>query len=137
MKYEFIKNGIDDYTLKYKGKEINFNSNVGIVKKMQEANRIARLKMVSDLAKENMSIKDLIKETKKDGKTYYDNSSKEELEKAYIEETNSKIFLETIEELFKIPMIELLTDIGLTQEEEITKFSETLGSILVGQFPSK
>jgi hypothetical protein len=63
---------------------------------MQEANRIARLKMISDLAKENMSIKDLIKETKKDGKTYYDNSSKEELEKAYIEETNSKIFLETI-----------------------------------------
>lgn len=137
MKYEFIKNGTDDYSLKYKDKEIKFNSNVNIVKKMQEVNRLARLKMVKDLAKENMTIKDLTKEIKQDGKTYYDNSSKEELEKAYIDELSSEVFLEIVEEMLGMELTTLLTEIGLTDEKEISDFSTQLGSIIVGQFPSK
>ena len=137
MKYEFIKNAPDDYTLKYKDKEINFKSTVDIVKKMQEVNRIARLKLVKDLAKENMTIKDLVKEIKKDGKTYYDNSSKEEIEKVYIEETSGIVFLEIVEEMLGISMVNLIADIGLENEEETSKFSEELGNIIIGQFPSK
>ena len=124
MKYEFIKNAPDDYTLKYKDKEINFKSTVDIVKKMQEVNRIARLKLVKDLAKENMTIKDLVKEIKKDGKTYYDNSSKEEIEKVYIEETSGIVFLEIVEEMLGISMVNLIADIGLENEEETSKFRE-------------
>ena len=78
-KYEFIKNGVDDYTLKYKDKEINFNSNVNIQKDLQDVPERARKKMILDLAKEGISIKDLSKEIKENGKTYYDNSNKDEL----------------------------------------------------------
>ena len=49
-KYEFIKNGVDDYTLKYKDKEINFNSNVNIVNNLQDSLSKARMIMIKDLA---------------------------------------------------------------------------------------
>lgn len=137
MKYEFIKNGADDYSLKYKDKEIKFNSNIDIVNRMQEANKNARIRMIQELGRAGMTIKELTKEIKKDGKTYYDNSNKEELEKTYIEEENTKTFLNIVKELFGMELIELLQDIGLSNENEIQEFSTTLGKVLTGQFPSK
>jgi hypothetical protein len=133
-KYEFIKNGVDDYTLKYKDKEINFNSNVNIVNNLQDSISKARMNMIKDLAKEGMTIKDLVIERKENGKTYYDNTNKEELEKAYLEKEQSKVFIEIIEKLFGMSVEELFVDMELTSVEESTQFSEELGKILVGNF---
>lgn len=135
-KYEFIKNGIDDYTLKYKDKEINFKSNVDVVNRLQNSIANARLKMIKDLAKEGISLKDLTIEKKENGKTYYDNTNKDELEKAYTQQEQSKVFMEIIKELFGMDITELFLDIGLATEEESEQFSEEFGQILVGQFQS-
>lgn len=135
-KYEFIKNGVDDYTLKYKDKEINFNSNVNIQKDLQDVPERARKKMILDLAKEGISIKDLSKEIKENGKTYYDNSNKDELEKVYIEEEQAKTFLNIIENLFGMDYIELLKELEIENEEDVSSFATELGYILSGQFPS-
>jgi hypothetical protein len=137
MKYQFIKNGEDDYLLKYKDKEIHFNSNVDIAVRMQEVNKIARIKMIQDLGKAGVTIKELTKEIKKDGKTYYDNSNKEELEKEYIEEERSKVFNEVAKELLGMDFVELVKDIGITDEKEATKLGEEFGMILAGTFPSE
>ena len=134
-KYEIIKNGTDDYTLKYKDKEINFNTNVGIVKKIQEVQKNARVKLIMNLTKEGISIKDLVKEEKKDGKTYYDNSNKEELEKIYIEQEMGEVFQNEIEKMMGMPLTTLLEEIGLTEEKEIEDFSSELGKVMVGQTP--
>ena len=133
-KYEFIKNGVDDYTLKYKDKEINFKSNVNIVNNLQDSISKARMNMIKDLAKEGMTIKDLVVERKENGKTYYDNTNKEELEKAYLEKEQSKVFIEIIEKLFGMNVEDLFIDMELTSVEESTQFSEELGKILVGNF---
>lgn len=136
-KYEFIQRGKDDYILKYKDKQIEFNSSVDIVKKMQEAIKNARLKMIMDLGKNNMSIKDLIKEERKEGKTYFDNSNKDELEQIYLQDEQSKVFLEATEKMFGIKLEKLLIDMDLTDTKEIEEFSTELGKIIVGQFPSR
>ena len=136
-KFEFIKNGVDDYTLKYKNKEINFNSKVDLVNRLQDTMAKARMKMIKDLSKQGMSIKDLTVETKKDGKTYYDNTNKIELENIYIQQEQTQIFMEIMEELFGMNITELFADIGLTDEKDGEEFSKQFGEILVGQFPSQ
>ena len=136
-KYEFIKNGVDDYTLKYKDKEINFNSNVDIASRLQEANKIGRNQMIINLAKNGTTVKELTKEIKKDGKTYYDNSNIEALEKNYIQEAQNRIFIEVVEELFKVKFTEFILDIGIETEEDMKKFGEDFANIITGNFPSK
>lgn len=136
-RYEFIKNAADDYTLKYKDKEINFKSTVDIVKRLQEAIEKGKNKLIFDLAKEGMTIKDLQKEEKKDGKTYVDNSNYEALEKNYIQKAQSDIFMDVIEELFNKKFTDLILEIGIDNEEEMEQFGTDLGNILNGNFPSK
>ena len=135
-KYEFIKNGVDDYTLKYKNKEINFKSNVDIVNRLQDTVASGRMKMIKDLAKEGISIKDLTIETKKDGKTYYDNTNKVELENTYIQQEQGRVFMEIIKEVFGMEITELFLDIEL-DESETEEFAKEFGEILTGRFQSK
>lgn len=133
-KYEFIKNNVDDYTLKYKDKEINFKSNVNIVSRFQNVVAEAKKAMMFDCIAKGIKPDDLTKKTIKDGKTYYDNSMKEELENLYIQEAQGKIFLDAIKELLGIEAIELFLEIGLETEEETTQFANELGNILVGKY---
>lgn len=135
-KYEFIKNGVDDYTLKYKDKEINFKSNVDVVNRLQDTVASGRMKMIKDLAKEGLSIKDLTIETKKDGKTYYDNTNKVELENTYIQQEQGRVFKEIIKEVFGMDITELFLDIEL-DESETEEFAKEFGEILTGRFQSK
>lgn len=135
-KYEFIKNGIDDYTLKYKDKEINFKSNVDVVNRLQDTVATGRMKMIKDLAKEGLSLKDLTIETKKDGKTYYDNTNKVELENTYIQQEQGRVFMEIIKEVFGKEITELFLDIEL-DESETEEFAKEFGEILTGRFQSK
>lgn len=135
MKYEIIKNGVDDYTLKYKDNEIKLRSSVGLAEKMQGAIKTARMKMIKDLVKEGTTIDELTKKTSKDGKTYYDNSNKDELEKIYIADENERVFNECIREMTGKTLTDLIFDIGLTSETEAQKFGEEVGGILTGNFP--
>jgi len=137
MKYEFIKNAPDDYTLKYKDKVINFHNTVDIATKLQSSIEKGKNKLIFDLAKEGLTIKSLEVETKKDGKTYIDNSNFEALEKNYIEKAQADTFIEIVEELFKTNFNELMKDIGFSTESEMTQFGTDLGNILNGNFPSK
>lgn len=131
-KYKFDKLSMDQYKLTYKDKEIEFNSKVDYVKQLQEVNKTARLKMIADLSSKGMSVKDLVKEEKKDGKTLYDNSNKEYIEEAYIQEVQQEVFSDIIKTMMGISLEELILDIGLNTEEEITEFGNEIGKILVG-----
>ena len=62
--YEIIKNGTDDYTLKYKDKKFDFHTDLSIMKELQSISKRARVKMVTDLAKEGVSLKDFTIEKK-------------------------------------------------------------------------
>lgn len=135
MKYEIIKNGVDNYTLKYQDKEIKLHSSVGLAEKMQSAIKSARMKMIKDLVKEGTTIDELTKKTTKDGKTYYDNSNKEELEQIYIADENEKVFNACVKEMTGMTLTDLMLEIGLTTETEATKFGEEIGGILTGNFP--
>lgn len=134
--YEIIKNGTDDYTLKYKDKELNFHTDISIMRDMQSISKRARVKMVTDLSKQGVSLKDFTIEKKENGKTYFDNSNKAELEKAYIDEETTIVFNEIIEKQFGMDLLGLLQDIGLENEKDITKFSEELMTALIGKTPS-
>lgn len=135
--YEIIKNGTDDYVLKYKDKELKFHTDLSIMKDMQSISKRARVKMITDLAKQGVSLKDFTIEKKENGKTYYDSANKNELERAYIEEETTIVFNEIIERQFKMDLISLIQDIGLTEEKDIEDFSKNLVQALIGQTPSE
>lgn len=135
MKYEFIKVDEDTTKLKYKEKEFTFKRNVKLVSEMQGIIKKSRVKIIQDLAKDGISIKSLTIETKKDGKTYYDNSNKAELEKIYQEEAMLDFLDSKSQEIFKMGIAEVLQDIGLTAEAEGEKFAKDFLSYLSGNIP--
>lgn len=134
MKYKF--NIEDDIvSLKYKDKEFTFKTNVKLVSEMQSLVMKARIEMIQDINKSGQTIKDFTKEIKKDGKTYYDNTNKVELEKIYQEKITLEFFNKKCEEIFGMDIAGLMQDIGLTTEEEGSKFSNDLISYLSGNIP--
>lgn len=135
MKYQFIKVDEDTTKLKYKDKEFEIKRNVKLVSEIQALVMKARVKMIQDFAKQGISVKDLTIETKKDGKTYYDNSNKAELEKIYQEQMTLEYFNNKYQELFGMDMAGLIQDIGLEKEDEVAKFSEELVQHLNGSIP--
>lgn len=137
MKYQIIKNGTDDYILKYKDKEFNYKSDIELMSKLQSAPKLARIEMLKDLAKEGISLKDFTIESRKEGKTYFDNTNKNELENTYIQNKMLEIIDNSCKEKFNLSFTELLLDIDLTEQQEQEKFSSELGSSLMGKFPSK
>ena len=86
MKYQFIEKDEDTTILKYQDKEYEIKKDVELVSKLQSVNKDARLTMYSDLVKKGISKDDLVITTKKDGKTYVDNSYLDELEKQYLKD---------------------------------------------------
>lgn len=135
-KYKITKNGVDDYTLEYKEKKFDFHTDLKMMSKIQGATKTARLKMINDATKEGISLKEYTKEIKKDGKTYYDNTNKEELEKIYIDDEISNVFNEICKENFNQDLMTLIQDIGL-DDNEIEKFSQELSEALLGKTPSR
>ena len=125
---------MDDYVLKYKDQELKFNSKVEYINDLQDAMKKARVQMVKDLAKDGLTVKSLVVEQVKDGKTYYDNSNKDFIEKAYIEDAQTTVFNGVIKKMFGKEMTELALDIGLETEAEVNKFGEDIGTVLQGRF---
>lgn len=134
-KFEFIKNGIDDYTLKYKDKEIRFNSKVEFIKDLQEVQKNARNRMVADLIKQGMSVQDLIIKRVEGAKTIEDHSNKDYIEQGYIQEEQSKVLDNICKKLFNMDVSTLILDIGFNDEKDIEVFYKEFGDILAGSVP--
>ena len=134
--YEIIKNGVDDYSLKYKDKEFKFHADINLKKKMQGVYKTAKIKMLMDLASEGMSLKQFTIEEKKNGKTYSDNTNKAELEQAYIDNEMAEVFNQICIDNFGMDLSDLIMDIGL-EDKQIEDFSKDLAMALNGNFPSK
>ena len=130
-KYEIVKDGLDNYILKYKDKQICFKSTVNIVNQLQESTKKARMNMIMDLSKEGKTIKDLIVETEKDGKIIQDHSNKDFIEEGYIQEEQAKVFQNVIKEMLGVSLEDLIIDIGLN-EKEVEELGTDLGRCLVG-----
>lgn len=137
MKYEFIKKTDDIRILKYGDKEFEFKVNIKLISEIQSIISEARIQMIQDFAKKGQSIKDLVIEKKENGKTYYDNSNKIELEKIYNEKLTLEFFNNKCKELFKMDLIDLMQDIKLETEEETDKFAKELIENLSGKIPSE
>lgn len=137
MKYEIIKNGQDDYTLKYKDKEINFHSDVEAVTELQDVYALAKERMVLELAEKGKTIGELIKVIHKDGKTYYDHSNKDLMIEVYTEKEMSRIFSKSVKKMLGMELVELLNEIGITEKSENEQLSKELGEVLVGRFQNK
>jgi hypothetical protein len=136
MKYNFSLED-DIVSLKYKDKEFSFKVNVKLISEMQGIVMEARKKMLMDIAKTGQSIKDLTIETRENGKVYYDNSNKLELEKIYQEELTIDFFNKKCEEFFNMDLATLMNDIGLETEDEGAKFSNDFISYMSGNIPSR
>lgn len=134
-KYEFIKNGMDDYTLKYKDKEIHFCSKVEMVKDLQEVTKNARLEMVTDLAKKGMTIQDLVKEQKEGSKIIYDHSNKDFIEQGYIQQEQAKVVDKICKQVFGMDSSAIILDIGFSDEKEVEQFYKEFGDILANSAP--
>ena len=137
MKYEFKKNGEDDYSLIYKDKTINFKSDVSVVNRLQEAEANAKIKMIADLSAKGISLRTLTIEVEKDGKKYYDNTNRTQMEQVYVQKEFAQVFNDIVEELLGMPSQQLYNELDLTQDE-FEEFSKEFGLIITGQykFPS-
>ena len=136
-KYEFTKVSTDNYILKYKDKSFEFKTDISLANQMQGIYMNARVKMIKDLAKDGLSIKDLSIETKRDGKIYVDNTNRIELENAYNEEAMAKFFDDLCKSRFGLTLAELLIDIGIVEDTKaVGDFSAELTSALTGTTPS-
>lgn len=134
MKYKF--NFEDDIvSLKYKDKEFTFKTNVKLISEMQGLVMKARIEMITDINKSGQSIKDFTKEIKENGKTYFDNSNKKELETIYQEKVTLEYFNKKCEEYFKMDLPSLIQDIGLEGENEGAEFTSNLMSYMTGNIP--
>lgn len=134
MKYEFIRLDEDNIKLKYKDKEFTFKVNVKLISEMQKIIMESRIKLIEDLAEKGKSIKNLTIEIKKDGKTYYDNSNKQELEQIYQEQEYLRFFNNKCQEIFNMDLQSLIDDIGLN-DEEAEIFGKELTMNLSGKTP--
>lgn len=132
MKYQFIQEDTDTSILKYKDKEYTIKRDVELVSKLQSVNRDARLSMYADLVKKGISKDSLVITTKKDGKTYVDNSYLDELEKQYLKDEQYNLFNDLCKTYFNMSMEQLVLDIGLKPDES-QKFGTELGEAISGK----
>lgn len=132
MEYQFIKKELDKYVLKYKDKEIEFTSTIGIASRIQKHQEQAETKMILDLAKQGMTINDLKVEKIVNGKKYIDEANYNEIKKIYRDNALNEVFDEICLELFNYKLADLAVDIGLETAEDGVKFASDLMNILVG-----
>ena len=137
MKYQIIKNGQDDYTLKYKDKEINFHSDVETVTELQDVYELGKERLVLELAEKGKTIGEFVKVIHKDGKTYYDHSNKDMMIEIYTQKEMSRIFQKAIKKMLGIELVELIKEIGITEKAESEQLSKELGEVLLGRFQNK
>ena len=131
MKYSFTSIDTDITELTYKDKRFEVHKDVDLMKRMQSIPIKARTAMMLDLSKKGITKKDLVIERKEGNKTYYDNSNLLEVEEAYTNQASVDIIDELCQKYFNMGLAELITDIGL-DENETEKFGVDLMSAFSG-----
>lgn len=131
MKYSFTSIDTDTTELTYKDKRFEVHKDVDLMKRMQSIPIKARTAMMLDLSKKGITKKDLVIERKEGNKTYYDNSNLLEVEEAYTNQASVDIIDELCQKYFNMGLAELITDIGL-DENETEKFGVDLMSAFSG-----
>lgn len=129
-KIEYIDE--DKRVLKYKDKELEFTKDVELASKFQELAKRTKTRMIVDLAKQGISVNDLVIKTEKDGKTIEDHSNEDAIYKMYQGEEMLKILDEICTKYFNMTLVKLLEDMKLTKEQEF-KFGEDLMEALIGK----
>lgn len=138
MKWNIRKEGIDTYFLEYKDKMLPFHSNVGIVNELQSVYKNARINMIKELKEKGITLQDLTIETKtEDGKTIYDSSSRNYIEESYIQEEQARVLNKVIKNTLGMDYQDLILDIGLDTQDEVSEFFSELGNCLIGKTPSR
>lgn len=132
MKYEFKQKDIDTTILKYKDNEYEIKRDIDLISKLQDINNKARTKMYVELTKQGIKKDDLIITTKKDGKTYVDNSNLNALEQDYINAESYNLMNDICNKYFEKTLEELVLDIGLNPEES-QEFGTKLGEAISGK----
>lgn len=131
MKYSFTSIDTDITELTYKDKRFEVHKDVDLMKRMQSIPIKARTAMMLDLSKKGITKKDLVIERKEGNKTYYDNSNLLEVEEVYTNQASVDIIDELCQKYFNMGLAELITDIGL-DENETEKFGVDLMSAFSG-----
>lgn len=134
-KYEIITKDTDLFELKYKDKSFEFKTDLELKSRLESAAKEGRVKMAVEMTKQGIRPVDLTIEYKKDGKIYYDNSNKVELEKEYQQEAMLVIIDEICEKLFKNKLADLMVDMGLENAEEGQAFMIKLLECVMGTTP--
>ena len=134
MKYEFIKKDEDTTILKYKDKEFEFIRDVSLMINLQSINFTARNKMLKDLAKQGMTVGDLITVEKKNGKTYENDTNVRWIERRYIIEETTKLFDKCCNKFTKMGMSELMEDIGISEPKDSAEFGNSLREAIMGTY---
>lgn len=106
--------------------KIEFKRTFGLVKEMQSVKKRARFQLYSDLVKEGRKPSDFKIETKKDGKTYVDESMLVELEQDYINDEQMSVMMRLTNKILGISLEELITTMKFENDEEMKKFTEEL-----------
>lgn len=122
----------DKRILKYKDKELEFTKDVELASKLQELAKRTKIRMSVELAKQGISVNDLIIKTQKDGKIYEDHSNEDAIYKMYQSEEMLKILDEICTKYFNMTVVELIEDMELTKEQEL-KFGGDLMEALIGK----
>ena len=131
MKYSFTSIDTDTTELTYKDKRFEVHKDVDLMKRMQSIPIKARTAMMLDSSKKGITKKDLVIERKEGNKTYYDNSNLLEVEEVYTNQASVDIIDELCQKYFNMGLAELITDIGL-DENETEKFGVDLMSAFSG-----
>lgn len=133
-KIEYVDN--DKRVLKYKDKELEFVKDVELASKFQELPKRTKTRMIVDLAKQGISINDLVIKTQKDGKTIEDHSNEDAIYKMYQGEEMLKILDEITLKYFNMTVVKLIEDMELTKEQEL-QFGGDLMEALIGKNSKK
>lgn len=138
MNYEFKEISLDNYELHYKNKDgiekvIPFKRTVELASKIQSGDANARIKLFEYLTKLGKTKNDYIIEKNVDGKIVRDETNYRELESSFIEKEQIELAMEIYKELFKMELIDLYIDMGLTDkdQEKVQEFSIELRNILI------
>lgn len=131
-KYEFIKKDIDNYVLKYKDKEFEFSSTIGITSKIQKHQEQAEFNLITDLAKKGMTINDLKIQKVENGKKYVDESNYNEIINKYKTNALNEAIDEVCLEVFNMRLVDLAVDIGLENADDGVIFATDLFNYLTG-----
>lgn len=139
MKYKFTKIDEDITKLEYKDKSYEIKKDIRVMTDLQSIEANARKRMLFDLSRDGISIKDLTIEKKVDNKTIYDNSNAKEMEQVYVNEQTIDTFNQLCVRYFEQNLVDLILDIGLETSEETNDFGIQFIEAIIGKkidFPS-